>query len=131
MPAKPTTTVTPEQRQAAARSLRLDDEALLAECEQEVFIASGPGGQHRNKSETAVRLRHLPTGLVASATERRSQQQNKATALERLRAKLEKRAKAPKPRKKTKPTAASRRRRVEDKRRLSAKKRDRRELGER
>lgn len=130
MPAKSTTTIAPEQRRTAARSAGLDDEALLAECEQEVFIASGPGGQHRNKSETAVRLRHGPTGLVASATERRSQAQNKTVALERLREKLAKRATAPKPRKKTRPTAASQRRRVEGKRRLSAKKRERRELGE-
>ena len=68
--------------------------------------------------------------IVASATERRSQAQNKATALERLREKLEKRATVPKPRKKTKPTAGSQRRRFEGKKRLSAKKRERRELGE-
>ncbi len=67
------------------RSLGLDDAALLAECAVDTIRASGPGGQHRNKTESAVRLRHRPTGLVAQAYERRSQHENKAKALERLR----------------------------------------------
>lgn len=63
------------------------DEELLRECEVETFRASGPGGQHVNKTESAVRLRHLPTGLVATARESRSQHQNKAACLRKLRAK--------------------------------------------
>jgi hypothetical protein len=61
------------------------DEKLLAECAVETYRASGPGGQHRNKTESAVRLTHRPTGVVATATERRSQHENRHRALVRLR----------------------------------------------
>jgi hypothetical protein len=65
--------------------LALDDRALLAQCDVDVYRASGPGGQKRNKIESAVRLRHHPTGLIAKAEESRSQHENKARALKRLR----------------------------------------------
>jgi hypothetical protein len=65
-----------------------DPEQLLAECEVRRLRRSGPGGQHRNKVETAVNLHHLPTGVCAEASERRSQAQNRSTALFRLRANL-------------------------------------------
>ncbi len=61
---------------------------LLAECEVRRLRRSGPGGQHRNKVETAVSLHHLPTGVSAEASERRSQAQNQAVALFRLRVNL-------------------------------------------
>ena len=67
------------------RRLDRTDAELLGECEVDTIRASGPGGQHRNKTESAVRLRHRPTGLVAQAYERRSQHENRAKALERLR----------------------------------------------
>lgn len=67
------------------RFLPLDDDALLAQCEQDRFRASGPGGQKRNKTDSAVRLRHRPTGLEATAVESRSQHENRARALRRLR----------------------------------------------
>jgi protein subunit release factor B len=54
----------------------------------ETFKASGPGGQHRNKRETAVRIRHLPSGITALGTEHRSQARNKALALRRLELKV-------------------------------------------
>lgn len=63
----------------------LDDEALLRECEVDRFRASGPGGQKRNKTDSAVRLRHRPTGLAGEASESRSQHENRARALRRLR----------------------------------------------
>lgn len=65
--------------------LPLDDAALFAQCEFDRFRASGPGGQKRNVTESAVRLRHAPSGRSAEATESRSQHENRARALRRLR----------------------------------------------
>jgi peptide chain release factor-like protein len=58
---------------------------LLGQCEVDTYRASGPGGQKRNKTSSAVRLRHPPTGLIVIAEESRSQHENKAKALRRLR----------------------------------------------
>jgi hypothetical protein len=68
-----------------ARWTALSDEQLLAQCEVDTYRASGPGGQKRNKTSSAVRLRHLPSGLLVIAEESRSQHENKARALKRLR----------------------------------------------
>jgi AraC-like DNA-binding protein len=65
--------------------LAAGDDALLADCEVDTYRASGPGGQHRNKTSSAVRLRHRPTGVIATAAESRSQHENKHRALQRLR----------------------------------------------
>jgi hypothetical protein len=65
--------------------LRLEDAALLRECEQRYFRASGPGGQHRSKVETAIALLHRPSGLTAQAVESRSREVNQRKALRRLR----------------------------------------------
>ena len=65
------------------------DEALLRECEIETFRSSGPGGQHVNKTESAVRLRHVPSGVVVTSRQERSQHRNKALCLQRLREKVE------------------------------------------
>ena len=61
------------------------DEKLVAACGVETYRASGPGGQHRNKRDSAVRLTHKPTGVVVTATERRSQHENRRRAIKRLR----------------------------------------------
>ena len=62
----------------------LTEDQLLSQCEVDTYRASGPGGQKRNKTSSAVRLRHKPTGLIVIAEESRSQHENKAKALRRL-----------------------------------------------
>jgi len=90
-----------------------DRESLELECEMEFFVAGGPGGQHRNKVETGVRLTHRSTGLVVTATERRSQSANREAAYERMAEKLEERQRVRKPRRATRPSTGSKiRRRV-------------------
>jgi protein subunit release factor A len=104
----------------------LPAEALLGECDEEFFIASGPGGQHRNKTESGVRLLHRPTGVLVTATERRSQSQNRGEALERLRERLAAMGHEPKVRRATKPTRGSKLRRLDAKRHRSDVKKGRR-----
>ena len=113
----------PELRRAQARrALSLPDTALLAECQETFFVGSGPGGQHRNKTESAVRLVHLPTGVAVTATERRSQARNRAAALERLRAALAPLSRKPAVRRPTRPGRAARERRLTDKRKRGERK---------
>lgn len=66
----------------------LDPALLLRDCVAATTRRGGPGGQHRNKVETAVVLTHRPTGLTAQAAERRSQAENHRQALFRLRIEL-------------------------------------------
>ena len=75
-----------DRRMPADDYLSLPDAALLRQCRFETLRVSGPGGQHRNRRDTAVRLTHGPTGLVAQASEQRSQLRNRHEALWRLRA---------------------------------------------
>lgn len=103
----------------------LDDDALLAECRVETFRAGGPGGQHQNKAESAVRLTHLPTGVTATARESRSQHRNRKAALTRLRAALEELTTPETPRIPTKTPPRAKRKRLEEKRRRSETKRRR------
>jgi len=112
----------PTRRQAALAALALDDEALLKACEVEYFIASGPGGQHRNTTASGVRLTHPSTELSVTATERRSQVQTKGVALDRLREGLKALTFVPKVRRATKPSKGSQKRRLEGKKREGAKK---------
>lgn len=66
----------------------LEIEKLAGQCEIKRTRASGPGGQHRNKVETAIVVKHTPTGVTGQAGERRSQRENRTVALERLRVSL-------------------------------------------
>jgi protein subunit release factor A len=94
----------------------------------EFYRASGPGGQHRNTTDSAVRIRHLPTGIVAQASEDRSQARNREVALERLRALLEKRNRKVKKRIATRATKGSVERRITAKKQHGEKKKQRRTL---
>ncbi len=102
-----------------------DDDALLGECRVETFRAGGPGGQHQNRTESGVRLTHLPTGVTVTARESRSQHRNRKTALARLRAALEERARPETPRIPTEIPERAQRQRLEEKRRRSERKRRR------
>lgn len=100
-------------------------EALERDCDMEFFIAGGPGGQHRNKVETAVRLTHRPSGIVVTASERRSQSANRDAAYERMAEKLLALQIVQKPRRATKVSKAVKEKRLENKKRLGEIKRAR------
>ncbi|MGH7731879.1 MAG: peptide chain release factor-like protein [Candidatus Eiseniibacteriota bacterium] len=101
-------------------------ERLLRWCEVETYRSSGPGGQKKNKTESSVRIRHRPSGIVRIATESRSQARNRLVALERVYQALAARARRRPPRIATRPSQAARERRMEAKRLWSSRKRLRR-----
>ncbi len=86
-----------ERRPTWRDLLPLSDEKLLSQCAVDRYRASGPGGQKRNVTDSAVRLRHLPSGLMAQANNSRSQHENRARALRRLRRTIAINARAPAP----------------------------------
>jgi hypothetical protein len=82
-------TPNPPHLPIGSKELRfLSDRDLLAQCRFDFYRASGPGGQKRNKTSSAVRLTHLPTRLSVTATESRSQAENKMRAIRRMRLKF-------------------------------------------
>ena len=95
------------------------DDDLLRECDVETFRSSGPGGQHVNKTESAVRLRHVPSGIVVSSQQERSQHRNKVLCLEKLREKVAKLNHRPKKRVPTRISRAAKKRTLEEKTRRS------------
>lgn len=106
-----------EIRQDGPIPIPESDEELLAECRVETFAAGGPGGQHQNRTESAVRLVHVPSGIRVVAREERSQHRNRVRALERLREALMEHNHRPEPRKGTGVPRRERRKRLEEKRR--------------
>ncbi len=100
-----------------------DLEILRRQVIIETFRSSGPGGQRKNKTETAVRLKHLPSGITVTATEHRFQSQNLRLAFERLRQHL---ATLNRPKKRRIPTSVpskAKERRIEERKIHSQKKR--------
>ncbi len=75
----------------------LEPSRLLKQCDLGLGRSTGPGGQHRNRRDTAVTLTHEPTGISATATERRKQQENRIAALRRLRLRLAIEVRTPRP----------------------------------
>ena len=108
-----------------------DLEALARDCDIEFTRAGGPGGQHRNKAEPAVRITHRPSGVTVVASERRSQARNKMAGLKRLADKLvaiERERVLSRQRENrlaTRPTKGANQRRLERKRHVGEKKRGR------
>jgi protein subunit release factor B len=103
-----------------------DRESLERDTDVTFFVAGGPGGQHRNKVATGVRLLHRPSGLVVAATERRSQSANREAAFARLAARLAALSARAAPRVATRPSRAERARREALKRQRSQIKQSRR-----
>ena len=99
-----------------------DPKVLARQVVVETYRSRGPGGQRKNKTETAVRLRHLPTGITVVATEYRSQAQNRKLAFQRLKERI---LRLNRPRKRRIPTSiplGAIERRKEDKRAHSIRK---------
>ncbi|MFQ5598437.1 MAG: peptide chain release factor family protein [Nitrospiria bacterium] len=105
----------------------VDRDVLVREVVIHTFRASGPGGQHRNVTNSGVRIVHPPSGVVVSATESRSQFRNKEKALERLIARLSERNRARKRRVRTMKPRAVRERELDEKHRRQEKKRMRKQ----
>jgi protein subunit release factor A len=100
-----------------------DRDILEREVEIEFFRASGPGGQHVNKTQSALRVTHWPSGVVVIAQDSPSQHRNREIAFDRLVERLRKLNYVKPKRVPTRPTAASRRRRIETKKQVGQKKR--------
>lgn len=99
--------------------LPASDEELLRECEVDTFRSSGPGGQHVNKTESAIRLRHTPSGVVVTSQQERSQHRNKAICLQKLREKIERLNYRPPKRVPTRKPRSAKNRTLEEKSRRS------------
>src|ERR1700694_696704 len=103
----------------------LDRNTLEREVAVEVFRASGPGGQHVNKTQSALRLTHLPSGVVVMSQDSPSQFRNRETAFKRLIERLKRLNHVPKKRVATKPSFGSRQSRIETKKLRASTKRTR------
>ena len=101
------------------------DEMLLSQCKIETFRSSGKGGQHANKTESAVRLTHIKSGIQATCQDERSQYLNKIKCIKELRHRIEKNNYIPPKRIQTKPTRGSIERRLLTKKHKSEKKKNR------
>lgn len=101
---------------------------IAKDCEVSVFRATGPGGQGVNTTDSAVRMKHLPTGITVTSRESRSQFRNRQLCLAKLKAIFERKARPPKIRKKTHVPRRAKEKRLQDKRVTSEKKAARRRV---
>ena len=101
------------------------DDILLSECKVETFRSSGKGGQHANKTESAVRLTHIKSGIQVTWQDERSQYLNKIKCIKELRHRIKRNNYIPPKRIKTKPTRGSIERRLTTKKFKSEKKKNR------
>jgi ribosome-associated protein len=115
----------PNRQPLSPPPYNLDRDLLEREVIIEVFRASGPGGQHVNRTESALRLTHLPSGVVVTAQDSPSQHRNREIAFERLARRLERLNYVRPERVPTRPTLGSRKRRLEAKKQVGATKRTR------
>ncbi len=99
-----------------------EDKKLLSECIVQAFKASGSGGQHVQKTDSAIRLIHVPTGIRVTSQAERSQYLNKKICLEKLKKKLVERGKKRKKRVLTKKPRVVREKELQEKKRVSEKK---------
>ena len=111
-----------------AEMARVSAEELAKDCEVDVFHAHGPGGQGVNTTDSAVRMRHVPTGIVVVSRESRSQYRNRQLCLQKIRDELRRRSVPPTKRIKTKPTKGSQMRRLKAKRERAEVKQSRRRV---
>ncbi len=116
----------PDRKSSAQCSKQ--DEDLRHEVEIEYYRSGGPGGQKKNKTETAVRMRHIRSGIVVTASERRSRRDNLKIAFARMRLRLEAACKKRKIRRPTTPSRAAQERGIEAKRNRAVLKRSRRKV---
>lgn len=105
------------------RRRRIDPVRLERETQVSYFRSPGPGGQKKNKTETAVRLKHIPSGIMTVSTRHRSRMRNREAAFERLAAKIEERMRPERPRKPTRKSRGAVEAVLEQKRRRSRLKR--------
>lgn len=103
-------------------TLPTSDQRLLDECEVQSYRSSGSGGQHVNTTDSAVRLKHLPTGITVTCSQERSQYLNKLICLQKLRAKVARMNEKPLPRIATKKPRRAKEKVLKEKKQLSLKK---------
>jgi len=99
-----------------------EDKKLLSECKVQAYKASGSGGQHVQKTDSAIRLIHVPTGIRVTSQAERSQYLNKKICLEKLKKKLAERGKKRKKRVPTRKPRGVREKELQEKKKVSEKK---------